>query len=518
MLKRLTAFFLCFCFCCSLVTVSAAEPTVSISFDKAEITVGENAQLVISVSSNVTKFSANIAYNNYFLSYMGNGLGFDINSGEYTVSFTPSSEPFYVTCVSSNSGSATVTLTDIVCETAEGTVTLSDVSAKITVNPEYTPIYTKEDLNNIRNNLSGNYILMNDITFTSADFAENGLFYNDGFGWIPIGAVVKTPFTGEFNGNGYTVSGLKINKAYYNYCGLFGVSKGVIKNVRVKDSFVDGRTGINMSVAADTVQPAGDDIDYEDKNVWTEPDDSITEESLANYDRTGVSTANLGIICGFNLGSIKESYCSGVVIGNNAAGGIAGRSNGSIYLCATNAEVVSETVAGGIAGVTGSYSKIYDVVTEGGVTGVAAGGLIGNANGSVTRAYVLSQIISDETFASFGKDAGVTASEVYAFGDLNSEGKTEIMEMSDLPSLRFTAGEWTYTSVMPYPTPLADLIKTALPGDLNGDGIVNTVDLAIMKLALAGVEQTDETAGDLNGDGEMNTVDLAALKLQLANG
>ena len=34
----------------------------------------------------------------------------------------------------------------------------------------YVGIYTKSDLDNIRNNLSGNYILMNDIDFSSDDF------------------------------------------------------------------------------------------------------------------------------------------------------------------------------------------------------------------------------------------------------------------------------------------------------------------------------------------------------------
>ena len=516
MLKKLTAFFLCLCFCFTFVCVSAAEPRITISFEETEITVGESAQLLISVSSEVTALSANIAYNNYFLSYKGSGLGFDVNTGEYTISFTPSGKPHTVTCVSRKAGTATITLTNITCHTKNGTVTLPDVSAEITVNPDYTYIYTKEDLNNIRNNLSGTYLLMNDITFTEEDFSEDGAFYNDGFGWIPIGAVVKTPFTGEFNGNGYTISGLTINKAYYNYCGLFGVSKGVIKNLRIVDASVDGTTGINMSSKNTASQPVDGAIDYEDKNVWTEPDDSITEESLAGYDRTGVSTANLGIVCGFNLGTVKEAYCSGLVIGNNAAGGIAGRNNGNIYLCATNVQVVGSTVAGGIAGVTGTYSQIYDVVAEGGVTAIVAGGLLGNASGSVTRAYVLAEVISDDSFASFGKDANVTASEIYGFGDLNSDGKTEIKEMTELASLRFTAGEWTYTSLMPYPTPLADIIITVTSGDLNGDGEVNTTDLATMKLFLAGVGEADEAAADLNGDGEVNTTDLAEMKLRLA--
>ena len=515
MFKKIAVIFLCLCLCFTYISVSAAQPSVMLSFEKSEITVGENVQIVIRLSSDVTAFSAHIAYNNYFLSYSGNGVGFDRSSGEYTLSFT-SGNTHTITCVSRKSGSATLTLTDIVCKTSQGTVNLSDASADIIINPDYICIYTKEDLNNIRNDLSGHYMLMNDITFREEDFSEGGAFYNDGFGWIPIGAVVKTPFTGEFNGNGHTISGLTINKAYYNYCGLFGVSKGVVKNLRITDAKIDGRTGINISSKNNIASPLNKEINYEDKNVWTEPDDSVTEEDLDSYDRTGDSTANLGIACGFNLGTIKETYCSGTVMGKGAVGGIVGRSNGNIYLCATNVQVISESAAGAVVGVAGAYSKIQDVVAQGSVTAAVAGGLMGGSSGSVSRAYVLAQVISENKFASFGKDSNVTATEVYAFGNLNPDGKTEIKEMSQLPLLRFTEGDWTYTNEMPYPTPLIDILTSVTYGDVDGDGVVNTTDLAAMKLFLAGVGEADEKGADLNGDKVINTTDLAALKLLLA--
>lgn len=515
-MKKLAVFLVCLSlFLCCIPVAAATEPTVSLSFEKKEISVGEEVDLLLGLSSDVTHFSANIQYNNYF-SYTSDGLGFDRVQVEYTLNFTPGSEPHVISCYATATGNASVTLTKITLTTQSGTVSYPNITASIIVNPEYTYIYTKEDLNKVRNNLDGAYKLMNDIVFTDADFSKNGAFYNDGFGWIPIGAVVKTPFTGEFNGNGFSIKGLKINKAYYNYCGLFGVNKGKIRNLRIENAYIDGRIGINMSVSASAPQVISGGIDYEDKEVWTPPDDSITEDSLNSYDRTGVSTANLGTVCGFNLGTVKEVYCSGVVIGNSATGGIAGRNNASIYECATNTEVVSESIAGGIAGVGGSYSKIYDVTTDGGVTGVMAGGILGSASGSVSRAYVLSEIISDDVFASFGKDDGVTAAEVYAFGSFESDGKTVIKDLTELSALRFTQGNWTYTSVKPYPTALADLVETVIPGDINSDSAVNGTDLALLKLYLAGASKIDEAAGDYNCDGSCNGTDLALLKLYLA--
>ena len=60
----------------------------------------------------------------------------------------------------------------------------------------YTVINTAEALQNITNNLSGRYILMNDIDLSGID-------------WTPIGAKENSftgGFSGEFNGNGFTIS------------------------------------------------------------------------------------------------------------------------------------------------------------------------------------------------------------------------------------------------------------------------------------------------------------------------
>jgi hypothetical protein len=387
------------------------------------------------------------------------------------------------------------------------------MSAKVTVIPKYIRIYTKEDLNNIRNDLSGAYMLMNDIEFSPEDFLEGGAFYNDGFGWIPIGAVVKEAFKGEFNGNGYTISGLTINKAYYNYCGLFGVNHGKITSLRIKDAAIDGKIGINMSVPSGTPSVKGD-IDYEDKDVWTQPDDSITEESLNNYDRTGESTAGVGIICGINLGSIKNSFAQGTLEGNTVAGGIAGRNNNTISCCAANVAIKGVDVAGGIAGITITYSNIGDCVAEGTIEATLSGGIVGTVSGKVTRVYSLCE--GENIIGNFGKVSGATISQSYVFGNAISDAVSEIKSVEELPTLRFDGGDWNYEKNRPYPSSLADLIVSAVLGDVNGDGKVDTVDLAALKLYLAGMGTLNEKNADLNADGKVDTVDLASLKLSLA--
>ena len=73
----------------------------------------------------------------------------------------------------------------------------------------YTKIYTKADLDKIRNNLGGKYVLMNDIIITSEDFPYVSSYYNDETGWLPIGCdfdmgAYYYKFYGVFNGNGHT--------------------------------------------------------------------------------------------------------------------------------------------------------------------------------------------------------------------------------------------------------------------------------------------------------------------------
>ncbi len=55
-----------------------------------------------------------------------------------------------------------------------------------------------------------------------------------------------------------------------------------------------------------------------------------------------------------------------------------------------------------------------------------------------------------------------------------------------------------------------------LLGDANGDGKIDTTDLAVMKLHLAGLSGDIAEGIDMNADGIVNTTDLAELKLYLA--
>lgn len=60
-------------------------------------------------------------------------------------------------------------------------------------------------------------------------------------------------------------------------------------------------------------------------------------------------------------------------------------------------------------------------------------------------------------------------------------------------------------------------VEEVVAGDVNGDGKMDTTDLAVLKIFLANNERTEDVVNpDINGDGLENTTDLAALKLMLA--
>ena len=105
-------------------------------------------------------------------------------------------------------------------ENAEITLETTTVDSQ-----EYYLLTTGEELRAIGEAypLSGNYMLANDITMSGE--------------WSPIGNS-ENPFTGIFDGNGYTIDGLT---AAPEANGFFGVAKdSVIRNVVLENATFDG--------------------------------------------------------------------------------------------------------------------------------------------------------------------------------------------------------------------------------------------------------------------------------------
>ena len=103
-------------------------------------------------------------------------------------------------------------------------------------------ISNKTHLNNVRNHLDAHFLMVADIEFNEADFAQGGEFYNGGQGWEPIGA--DRYFTGVFDGDGHIVDGLACYRSGTGgiCAGLFGFNKGEIKNLGLIDCDVSAKS------------------------------------------------------------------------------------------------------------------------------------------------------------------------------------------------------------------------------------------------------------------------------------
>lgn len=123
--------------------------------------------------------------------------------------------------------------------------------------------------------------------------------------WTPIGTADK-PFSGNFDGNGHTISGLNYSG---EYAGLFGyMNNGTISNIKLADSsFANGTASGGICA----VNNGG------------------TIENCA-VDNVAVSGGTAGGICGQNSGTITDCFFSGNVSSDGKYGGICGSNSGTI--------------------------------------------------------------------------------------------------------------------------------------------------------------------------------------------
>ncbi|MDR0407964.1 MAG: hypothetical protein LBH45_03490, partial [Campylobacteraceae bacterium] len=198
------------------------------------------------------------------------------------------------------------------------------------------------DLNAVRDNLSGKYILTADI-----NLIEGGAGFDDVKGWEPIGAFIRQ-FSGIFNGNNHTITNLWINRPSDNYVGLFGV----VENAQIKNLGVEIAEGKEVNGGDCIGGIAGASVSSTITNSYS------TGNINGNYYYVG------GIVGYIYGGSITNSYSTGNVNGNSEnVGGIAGYiDNGIITNSYSTGNVNGSYYVGGITGyvsggnITNSYS------------------------------------------------------------------------------------------------------------------------------------------------------------------
>ena len=225
-----------------------------------------------------------------------------------------------------------------------------------------TVISTADELDKIRENLSGKYILSEDIDLSGVE------------SWAPIGTY-ETPFTGEIDGMGHVISGLRIQGKQSMdilHGGLFGVVfRGSVRNIIVRDG--------NLYTAFAGCVGYGFIVGKNDGGLI---------ENCAVFDGEIIADVGLesgvGGICGINFGVIKNCY-------NEA----------NVTIITVGNKSWTESCAGGICGTNSGY--LADSGNSGDITGISlAGGVAGfNDMGILTRCYNAGYIKAPAYFATY---------------------------------------------------------------------------------------------------------------------
>jgi hypothetical protein len=233
-----------------------------------------------------------------------------------------------------------------------------------------TPINYWYELDRVRNNLGGSYILMNDLNATTLGYdIFASATANGGNGWDPIGSS-DDPFTGTFDGNGHQISDMVINRTTRDRIGLFGsVEEGTVKNLGVANASVNGHDYVGGLVGWMSESALDNCCFIGNTSGESGP------EHYSNY---------IGGLVGYSLwGSVSNCNTTGNVHGGGRYhGGLMGwNEEGFVENCCSNANVNGGEMVGGLIGYQWGYEVIRSYST-GNVTGCcAAGGLVGYISG-----------------------------------------------------------------------------------------------------------------------------------------
>jgi The GLUG motif. len=254
-----------------------------------------------------------------------------------------------------------------------------------------------EDLIQVRNNLSANYILMNDL---------DGVELPD---WTPIGNI--NSFGGTFNGNNKTISNISISSNDYKIIplGLFG---SVDENGRITN-LVTSNITIRIEGKQDGKYAgpiAGYNLGYiencHSRNVTIELENGkVGGIAGVNYGRITVCSSagdlkasEVGGIVGSNIeGMISNSYSNATITNSERAGGIAGTNfKGNIQNCYSDNVLNSSKISGGIVGANYDNGKIQYCYSLSSILGntLIAGGITGTNQGYIEDCISLNKCIN----------------------------------------------------------------------------------------------------------------------------
>lgn len=298
-----------------------------------------------------------------------------------------------------------------------------------------TPITTVTELQAMT--VAGDYILSNNI-----DASETST-WNGGLGFLPIGTY-SVPFTGTFNGAGYTISSLFISRNLDDI-GLFGaVIGGTVQNVNLTNVNITGLTGTTDEVGA----LAG----------WVETSTitSCTSSGTVTGQYTGVQVGGLiGYLWSGTVSKCSSTCAVAVNAWYGEAGGFAGDIyNASVDQCyATGAvtETVGDNYLGGFVSYVGWGTGITPSITNCYARGAAHdGGFCYYLNkGTIDNCYSTGVVTTASSGFVNTKSVGTTLTDSY--WDITTSGQSASAggtgKTTAQMKVQLTYSGWDFTTI-----------------------------------------------------------------------
>lgn len=221
----------------------------------------------------------------------------------------------------------------------DATALLQEVSTKTSVPSGYTPIYDAEDLQNMQEDLTANYILMNDIDLS-------------GINWKPMRpsstGVYTSGFIGTLEGNGFTIRNLTVNAEQYDNGALFYQNEGTIQNLRVTGQ-------INLTSKSGIVRFAASLAIYNKGTIY-----NCT--SAAGITAGGDMPVRVGGLVSENKGTVDYCRYTGTI--HASAGGGEISVGGITYINDNSATISHCENVGIILAESGNSTEVKDTISS----------------------------------------------------------------------------------------------------------------------------------------------------------
>mgnify|MGYP002796021763 FL=1 len=218
-------------------------------------------------------------------------------------------------------------------------------------------IHNEEELSLVDQHMGHNFVLANDITLER--------------GWKVLGlsstSAADVPFTGTFDGNNHTISGLHSVQDDYSNIGLFAVNAGTIKDLKVEANQMEGWSEVGTVAGINQAGGVLSNVHVQANYVG-----ALSTGSAGGY-AGGLVGRNNGTITGCSA-TITGSGLTRGVVAYNYAGGLVGGNWGTI----------EESYA--MAGINAGYKSYID---QGRTSVYYAGGFAGGNVGTIRNCYVI---------------------------------------------------------------------------------------------------------------------------------